>query len=160
MPVRSLSPTFLDVFVHSALLFQSVFFYIFQWDKMIRCHIGMCGQESDKRRCKLKICWSIFQHGVQEHLGLKHWHCDCLSPLVKHGRHCHIHCKNVIHWQYTDVNLLLKSWHFYGFREVSFLTSSMTANFGWFIWAIWDTKLLWDSITPFGQRWKQDWKGT
>ena len=67
----------------------------------------MRGKESDQRWSQLKVCWSVLQHGFEEHSRLKHWDCDGEATLVHHPRHGHIHSKDVIHWEDTDVHLIL-----------------------------------------------------
>lgn len=74
---------------------------------MLLCDSRMRGKESNQRRSQLKVCRSVLQHSFEEHSRLKHWDCDGEAALIHHPRHGHIHSENVIHWEDTDVDLIL-----------------------------------------------------
>ena len=67
----------------------------------------MIGKEAHKRGRQLQVGWSVLQHCFEEHFRLKLGDSDGEPPLVHHPGQGHIHCKNVIHGEHTDVDLVL-----------------------------------------------------
>ena len=64
-------------------------------------------KEAHQSGRQLQVGWSVVEHGLEEHLRLKPRDSDSEAALVQHPRHGHIHCKDVIHGEHTDVDLVL-----------------------------------------------------
>ena len=64
-------------------------------------------KEAHQSGRQLQVGWSVVEHGLEEHLRLKPGDSDSEAALVQHPRHGHIHRKDVVHGEHTDVDLVL-----------------------------------------------------